>query len=190
MTGAARVLLNAGSLVLLDTSTVIYLYACHRMHEILTTLPCSFSIVDRVHSEAQFVWSSELSGDASETEVIDLGAWLDAGILRLLSAASEVELATYIELSLTLGSGEAMTIAIALHAGGAVATDDRVAVRIIATRVPVISSLDIIKTWVDEVGLPPGDVTQVLRDVRQRGRYVPSRSHPLRAWWDAHYEPT
>lgn len=185
----ASILWDENAPVLLDSCVVINLYACRRMHDILSTLPCEFGIVDLVHGEAQSVRRDGLGEDASERERIDLGSLLRAGSLRVVAPANDAELETFINLTLELDDGEAMTAALALHRGLAIATDDRVALRIIGNRAPIVSSLELIKAWVDIAALPWTEVAALLRDVRQRGRYIPHRTHPLRSWWDAHLEP-
>ncbi|HEX3723003.1 MAG TPA: hypothetical protein VHV31_09440, partial [Nitrolancea sp.] len=128
--------------------------------------------------------------DAREPVTIDLANLVQMGLLRVVPDASEDELNTFIDFTLELGDGEAMTAALALHRGHAVATDDRVARRVLNSRVPIRSSLDLIKQWVDRQGVAPAIIKTALRNLRQRGSYLPGDQHPLKPWWDQYHEGT
>ena len=103
---------------------------------------------------------------------------------------TEEELTTFIDFAVGLGDGEAMTAAIALHRGLTVVTDDRVALRVIAGRVPTVPSLQLIREWIDREQISREIANEALRNLRQRGSYVPGPNHPLRSWWDELFEPT
>jgi len=170
-------------ILLLDACTVINLYACRHMPPILESMGRPAGIVLRVHQEALYIRRGGSGEDAREHEAVDLSEMLANRLLSLISP-TEDELLAFIDLTLELGDGEAMTVAVALHRGYAVVTDDRIAIRVIAGRVPVYSSLEVIKGWIDREHLSPAAITAVLVDLRQRGTYLPGRSHPLRSWWD------
>lgn len=174
-------------ILLLDACTVINLYACRHMPAILASLERPAGIVSRVHQETLYVRRGGSGEDAREHESVDLTEMVTNELLHLISP-TEDELLTFIDLTLELGDGEAMTVAVALHRGYAVVTDDRIAIRVIAGRVPVYSSLEVIKGWIDREGLPPAAITAILVDLRQRGTYLPGRSHPLRSWWDQYMD--
>lgn len=172
--------------LLIDACLVITLYATRRMAAILASHPGRFSVVDVVRREAGYVFRGGGGPDATEREPIDLAALELANLLSTLTTDSEDELRTYIDLTLEMDTGEAMTGAIAIHRGHAVVTDDRKAMRVLTERgVPCETSLDLIRSWADTTNIPPSDLRPVLIDVRQRARYVPHRGHPLRGWWDA-----
>lgn len=63
-------------------------------------------------------------------------------------------------------------------------TDDRAAIRERAGQAPLLSTLDLIKSWADTLAIARDVLRTTLADLRVRGRYVPSTSHPLRSWWD------
>lgn len=170
-------------ILLLDACTVINLYACRHMPSILGSLERPAGIVERVQREALYIRRGGNGEDAREHEAVDLSEIVANGLLSLTSP-TEDELLTFIDLTLELGDGEAMTVAVALHRGYPVVTDDRIAIRIIAGRIPVYSSLELIKGWIDQERLPAASVAAILVDLRQRGSYLPGRSHPLRSWWD------
>lgn len=66
-----------------------------------------------------------------------------------------------------------------------VATDDRKAERVLADRVPLRSTLDLVKAWAAHGSVDQATLRAAVIDLRDRGSYVPRRAHPLRAWWDA-----
>ena len=106
-------------------------------------------------------------------------------MLEILSTDNEDELLTFIDLSLGVGAGEAMTAALAIHRGCIVVTDDRKASRVMLERgVALRTSLELIRVWSVRSRIPGDTLRAALIDLRQRGRYEPPRSHPLRDWWD------
>ena len=115
---------------------------------------------------------------------------VDSGILAVAEIASETEEALYVEYSLRVGRGEAMTIALAHGRGWAVATDDRKA-RTIATtarlglQCTVLTTPQIVKYWFESDAPTAARVGSVIRTIERDGRFRPARRHPLRRWWDS-----
>ena len=175
---------GARGLTLLDACVVINLYATRRMEEIVRSVPTLVGIVDVVQREAGYARRGGVGEDAEEREAIDLGPMIAAGVLVPISP-TEPELESFLELTLQLEDGEAMTAAVALARQAVVATDERKAIRILEGRVRIRSSLELVRAWPDAGGLAEDDVRTVLNDLHQRGHYVPSERHPLRPWWDA-----
>jgi hypothetical protein len=171
---------------LLDTCAVVNLFATRRMAEIIASVQSPVAIVDIVERETQFVRRGGDGEDAKEREPVILTPLIAGGGLSVISTDDEEELLTFVDLTQHLDSGEAMTAALAIHRRCVVVTDDRKAIRILTTNsVPIRSTLDVIKTWVDGQQIDLAAQRAVLLDLRQRGTYLPARSHPLRAWWDA-----
>jgi hypothetical protein len=154
------------------------------MEEILHATAMTVGIVDAVLREAGHVRRGGDGDDADESDPIDMGAMFGSGALQRVSLGDE-ELDAYVALTQLLDDGEAMTVAVALSRGAAVATDEKKAVRVIAGRAPIVSSLHLVKRWADSPLLEPLDVARVLGDIRDRGRHVPGNRHPLRQRWDA-----
>ncbi len=176
--------LSSRPLVLLDACVVINLYATRRMEEILRTTTRAVGVVDAVLREARHVRRGGIGDDADDMEEINVEAMIDAGLLVLVPP-TEAELDAYVELTLQLDDGEAMTLAVALARGAIIATDDKKAVRVVAGRLPLVSSLHLIKSWSEAPGLDASSLGSVLRDLRQRGRYTPPSGHALKGWWDS-----
>lgn len=172
-------------LMLLDACVVVNLYASRCMEQILAAIDVPVAIADVVAREVQFVYRGGSGADAKEREVVDLQPVIAIGGLIVMVASEEAELLTFIDLAEELGQGEAMTASLAIHRGCAVVTDDRKATRVLATRgITCRTTLDLIRAWSDGQHITPAELHRVLIDVRQRGNYEPSRTHPLRDWWE------
>ena len=171
--------------LLLDACSIIGLYASHHIEAILAVRACQICIADVVSQESNSVFRGGNGDDAQEREPIDLRKLAGAGAVSVISASDEDELLIYIDLLQELDDGESMTGAIAIHRGFGVVTDDRKALRVLTERgVTCETTLDLIKGWAEETGVSRSKLQAVLLDVRQRARYLPHRTHPLRAWWE------
>lgn len=173
-------------ITLLDACAVVSLYATRRLADILAAVDGPVAVVDVVEREAQYVFRGGGGEDAKERESIDLQPCVAQGILAVVGSTDEEELLTFIDLTEELGAGEAMTAALAIHRGYTVVTDDRKAARVLARQgVTLRPTLDLVKTWTDHRAVSADALRVLLADLRERGNYHPSRSHPLRSWWDA-----
>lgn len=177
-------------LLILDACAVINLYATGVMDRILVTSTDTPTVCDVVQNEAQFVRRGGQGPDARDLERIDLDPLLRAGILTVLSASTEHEFETFIDLvAFGLHAGEAMSGAIAIHRGGIVVTDDRAATtRLRQSDVSTMSALELVKRWADRERVTGDTLVDVLVHIRERARYVPATSHPFRLWWDTTLE--
>jgi predicted nucleic acid-binding protein len=178
----------SGRLVLLDACCLLNLHATRHVEEILQILPARFAVVEAVANETLYTRRGGGGADADEKDRVDLTLLTTAGLIEILHMES-AEATSYVTFAAHLDDGEAMTIALALHRGGVVATDDRKAIRIIQTLAPQVrihTTAELLKAWADLVQLPPPalrTVLTVLMDVRQRARFAPGRHDPLQAWW-------
>lgn len=178
--------MKASQLVLLDTCSVVNLYATRNMGAIVGVVAGSVAIVDVVERESQFVRRGGDGPDADERERVDLLPVISTGAIRVLTSDDDSELMTFIDLTQALDDGEAMSAAIAIHRYGTVVTDDQKASRILRERgVPILTTLDLCKNWAESVSIEPASIRAVLVAIRERGRHEPPRAHPLRGWWDA-----
>lgn len=173
-------------LLILDACAVINLYATREMERILVANAGTHTICDVVQNEAQYVRRGGQGQDARDLERIDLDPLLRAGTLTVLSASNEEEFGSFIDMvGLGLHEGEAMSGAIALHRDGIVVTDDRPATaRLQQTGVKTTSALELVKRWTEGERVTGDMLADVLVCIRERARYVPAISHPLRNWWD------
>lgn len=172
-------------LLLIDACVVVNLYATRHMDEIVRALDSPVGIVDIVVREAGYVRRGGSGDDAVEREPIDLSPLVASGAIQVVKASDEAALQLFVDLTRELDDGEAMTAAIAISRGCAVATDDRAAIRAIGQQVPVVSTLELIQLWSNHQQVPREVFRSVLIDLRERGAYLPGRGHPQRGWWEA-----
>lgn len=168
---------------LLDACAVLNLYATGRMDELLSALGSPVAITDVVRQEALFIRRAGVGDDADERDSVDLTTLIEQGALSVIGDQFEAELTEFIMIAAMLDDGEASTIATAIHRGISVVTDDRKAIRVIAERVPVITTPEVIKAWVVSAHPRAEEVREIIYLIEQRARYIPPRSHPLRDWW-------
>lgn len=177
--------LSPRGLVLLDACAVINLYASRWMEDIVGAVGVPVGVVRIVHQESLYVLHGGEGDDADERVRVDLSPLIAGESLLMLDLAGNDELETFIDLTADLDDGEAMTLALAVHRGCTVVTDDRKAARIATSRgVELRATLDLVKAWVDGRGIALEVTRSALLDIRRRGSYMPGRSHPLKSWWD------
>jgi len=126
--------------------------------------------------------------DADTHETVDLEPLFASGLLRLERLETVEETEAFVALATQLDDGEAATCALALQRDYGIVTDDRKARHLLASGTPAIDcvgTLELLKAWSDAAGSDPISVAVALRSIRDRARYIPPRSDPLRLWWDA-----
>jgi predicted nucleic acid-binding protein len=164
-----------------DACAVLSLYATRRMEEIIAVAPGPVAIVDLVLAEALYI--RRIVDGVSEREAIDLTPLIDAGSLLVISAETEEQLRTFVDLAVDLDDGEAMTAALAIHGSCVLVTDDRKAERLLAGRVSLRATLDLVKAWADATQIDGDTLRNVLTGIYERG-YQPPAKHALKAWWE------
>lgn len=167
---------------LLDACAVLSLYATQRMTAILDTMSGRVAVADLVVDEALYI--RRIVEGQVELERVDLGSLVGSDRLAVLSAESDEELLTFIDLAVDLDDGEAMSAALAIHRDCVLVTDDRKAERVLAGRVPMRSTLDLVRHWVESERIARPDVRAALIGIDQRG-YRPARRHPHHGWWES-----
>ncbi len=93
-------------LMLLDSCSIVNLYASAHFEALLTSLDGRATIVDLVLNESQYVRNSLENGE-EEKKRIRLGASITNGRLHLLQLDSEIEFEHFLELAVRLDDGEA-----------------------------------------------------------------------------------
>lgn len=174
--------------VILDACCVMNLYASRRMADILESIPKTVAVAAYVRDEETlWVYSGPDNHVAQAKERIDLQPLVEKGLLTIVSPDSEAEKNTFVAFAAVLGDdGESVTGAIAMHRHWAVATDDKKALNFFAREAPhlqVISTLELVKYWVDLTSPTPDDVFATLRHMRLRAKYKPGDKHALYTWW-------
>jgi len=168
--------------VFLDACCVLNLYATSRMGEILSGLSERFAVAEAVLHEAMYVRKPE----SLEWQAVDLTDLIATGLLDTMQPDTEREQELFVSFADPLGDGEAMTCALAVSRGGAVATDDRKAVRILGSLSPsvqVMTTPFLLERWASQQKLSHQEIRKALQDVERRASFRPRASDPLSAWW-------
>lgn len=173
--------------IALDACCVINLYASGIMEQALQALPVQAMLVDEVkNDEVGYVLDTADTGEPVKLP-IDLEPVIQQGLLTIVSITSEAEAEMVVNLAaLSLGDGEAITSAIAIHRNWALATDDKLAARVvqeIAPQLQILTTPDLMKVWYDAVAPSRAVVSSALINIETRGRFAPSSKHPLYTWW-------
>ena len=169
--------------VYLDCCAILNVYATRRFDEILVAH--RFIVAERVlKDEVLFVRNTAVT--SPDREPVDLQPSIERGTLTVERIETAEESATFVNLAVALDDGEAETGALAFHRGGYVATDDAAAIRVLSSlepAVPVLRTSALLKAWVDREAPDAAIVRAVLKDIRERARFVPGEADPLREWW-------
>lgn len=177
------------NLILLDASCLLNLCASGRLRDILLAQQRPVGVAEYVlEQEALYVWRASQSEAEEEKVPLDLSSLVQEGIVNVLHLAGQDEVETFVDFAALMDDGEAITIALALHRQGAVATDDRKARRIIAERAPMVallSTLELLKRWADKSRVPEKDLHDAFLALRSGASYVPGERDPLYEWWRA-----
>ena len=173
--------------IILDACCIINLFASRQMKVILETIPKNLSVAAYVKDyEALRIYSGPISNVQIAYETIDLQPFIDENLLLLANIETEIEANTYIGFAAKLDDGEAITGAIALNRNWAIATDDSASRKLFQSEAPniaLVSTLDLVKYWVDTDEPNEDIIREALLNIRVRGRYEPHRNHPLFTWW-------
>jgi len=178
--------------IILDACCIINLYASRQFGHILGALPTSVAVSTYVQEkEALKIYGGPDEHVMQREEQIDLQPFIDRGLLTAVSPESEAENVTYVNFAASLDDGEAITGAIAVHRNWAMGSDDRKAISFFAKAAPhlqMLSTLELMKQWVDTTDVPADIVYAALRNVRTRAKYEPHSKHPLHHWWRTYLE--
>lgn len=182
----------AHSCVILDACCVINLYASGYIEAILRSIPPDVAIATLVRDkEATRIYSNS-SDPAQKYEVINLEPYITGKLIHIVSLETEAENISFVNFAATLGGdGEAITGAIAYHRNWSIGSDDRKALAFFARTAPqlqLISTLEMVKHWVDTSNARFELVQKALRNMRERAKYAPAGNHPLYEWWSYYFE--
>lgn len=180
-----------GGLLLLDACCLINLLATGRIEEILSTLPYRFATSRLVATTEILTIVRDVEPDAPLEREVIFPAQLEAmEDLTLLDLVTDEEIADFVRFAVELDDGEASVCASAIAHQGAVATDDRKALRVlgrVAPRVPTVQTPELFYTWARVSRANEREIGEVLRAVRNRGQFHPRRDAPCFEWWDSHF---
>ena len=175
-------------LVPLDACCLLNLCATRQPENILRTLPLRAAVAEMAAGEVRFLRRGGAGPDANGRDAIDLQPLISSGLLTLLRLETDQEIATFVQFAADLDDGEAMTIALALRRGLAVATDDRKALKLLARyapHLPTFTTAGLLHQWAGIQQPSLEELRRVLLDVQERARFAPGRHDPLQGWWQA-----
>ena len=168
--------------LLLDACCAINLFATPYAGEILAAYAQPIAIV-------QFVVEHEMLNLAAglPSEMSSLDKHLAAlGIVTV--AMQEEEEEQFLALASQLDDGEAISAAIAMTRGWAIATDDRRVPTVLAkagAAMRVVTTPELVELWAEHAQVDRLTLRSVLADIEAKARFCPWRTHPLYAWWQA-----
>jgi len=167
----------------LDACVLINLCATDRVAEIATTLDVRFVIARQVSDEAMYLRPPPACEQPPTP--IDVAGLAADGTVEIVDLRRE-ELVTFVAAAGTLDDGEAATLAISIHRGLKLATDDRAALRLIASEHPelnVVRTSQLMRGYSERAGLSAAQVAAYLAAIEHRASFVPSPSDPTAEWW-------
>lgn len=173
--------------LLLDACVAINLAAAASLDQIADVSRVTFVVVAQVASEA-----GHLRDVIEGTTVLtpsDLEQFASGETLQIHELAP-AELDLYLELATIVDDGEAATIALAIHRGMELATDDRRARRLCDERgLPEPArTVALLLAYAEAARLNGDETRQMLMRVRDRASFLPARSDPHLKWWNDHLD--
>ena len=181
------------SVIILDASCVINLYATDHMAAILQSIPQSITVSAYVFNE-EALWIKEYINGQLVKKLVQLQPLVDAGLLTLVTITGEAESNLHVLLSSKIrDEGESRTGAIAINRDWAVALDDRKARRIIhetSSNIELVYSLQLVKHWTEAEKIDSLTLRDALETIRRRATYLPRKANPLYQWWIDNGGPT
>lgn len=168
----------------LDACSIINLFCGWGGIQELHTFGVSWSTTTTALGEFKDVRIQQADGTIIRSP-IDHSVVLQQFPLTILSDLSDDELDTAMDLSVEIDDGEAECLAVALHRNLVFVSDDGLAITTAESRgVQAVSSLDLISQWADLDPSRPALLLGILERIELLARYVPSRNHPRRGWWE------
>jgi hypothetical protein len=169
--------------IVVDACCLINLAAADAFSTWLPQMGLAWILPRAVADEALFLRAWSAAGEPVR-EAIDLRPHIASGLFDVVAPRGAVEIAAFVRYARALDDGEAMALAIAECRGWMLAIDDRKAVAAVtAAKVPVCSTPDLIKRWVDTAAVEDCEINSILSRIKQRARYLPGLQEPLFDWW-------
>ena len=169
-------------ILLNDSSVLLNLLAADCLTSIAAVTGWQFAICPAVRDEAKKLRDLQ-SGEMVE---VDITPHIASGLLQVLELSGDEEQTLYVEQSIVVDDGEAMSIAIAAHRHLELAIDDKQAVNHTRRTFPEVrlwSTPEILKHWSDIGRVDAEVLREAIQLIEIRSRYFPSKSHALADWW-------
>ncbi len=173
---------------LLDACALVNLYCGWGGLRELRDFGTSWSIGDTALQEAMFVRDFDANGSIVKV-TLDPVAVAANGNLQVLSLANATEHASLVEFAVDLDDGEAQALALALHRGRVLVTDDRPAVRTAGAphvAVQTMGTPEILMAWANANIECRRRLPEVVRRVSALGPFQLKKSSPHYQWWQTH----
>lgn len=165
----------------LDADVLMNLLASDHLSDVLAANGRRGLLCPRTEAEVIYLNPRTLG---SPPEAVDLAPHIASGTLvrAVLDAA---ETATYVQLATEVDDGEAQVLAVGIHRGLVVATDDRRARRVAARLgVGLLSTPELVVIWAAAPQTQGATVAPAILDIEIRARYRPRTADPHRTAWD------
>jgi predicted nucleic acid-binding protein len=171
-------------LLLNDSSVLLNLIAGDCLASISTDMGWQLAICPAVRDEVKKL-RDPATGDLVP---LNITPFIESGLLQILELAGTAEQLLYVEQSVVVDDGEAMSIAIAGSRQLDLAIDDKQAsnhARRYFSNLRLWTTPEILKVWVETAPITSDRLSQILFRIEGRARYFPSNSHPLKEWWES-----
>lgn len=165
-----------------DTSVLLNLMAADCLSSLSNATGWQFVVCSAVFNETKKLRDI----NTGEMVLVDLSRMIEAGLLQVMDIGDSDEKVIYIDQAAVVDDGEAMSMAIAVYRNLELAIDDRQATNHSKRTFPdlrIWSTPEILKTWAESTHLPTGTLGLAIRNIEERARYFPAKSHPLWSWW-------
>jgi predicted nucleic acid-binding protein len=169
-------------LLLNDSSVLLNLLAADCLGNIAAVTEWQFAICPAVRDEAKKLRDPH-TGEMVE---VDITPHIASGLLQVLELSGDEEQTVYVEQSIVVDDGEAMSIAIAANRHLELAIDDKQAANHTRRTFPQVrlwSTPEILKHWTEVSNVDAVVLSKTIQLIESRSRYFPSKSHPLADWW-------
>lgn len=171
-------------ILLNDCSVLLNLLAGDCLPHIAQVTGWQFAICPAVRDEVKKLRDAQ-TGEMVE---VDIAPLIASGLIQVLELADETEQTLYVEQSIAVDDGEAMSIAIAGNRNLELAIDDKQARNHASRAFPGMrfwTTPEILKRWVEFGQVDAEMLRAIIRLIEIRARYFPPRTHPLAHWWQA-----
>jgi predicted nucleic acid-binding protein len=170
--------------VAIDASTLLNLLATGEIESILRSMPVQKYVCSAAAREVLYLRHAEAD---HAPELVSIDPLVEQGLLTLARPESPNEEALFVQFAAKIDDGEAMTLALCVSRGYALATDDRKARRIaasVAEPIPLLATSELLFHWFQSNTIDPGRIRDVLGAIELRARFRPWPEYPLRDWWN------
>jgi len=170
-----------------DCSVLLNLLATDCLADIAQATGWQFAICPAVRDEVKKLRDVH-TGEMAD---VDIAPLIASGLMQVLELSGEEEQTLYVEQSIVVDDGEAMSIALAASRHLELAIDDKQAANHTRRTFPELrlwSTPEILKQWAETSSVDPSILREAIPCIEIRARYFPPKSHALAAWWRKMHE--